>query len=233
VTEALKGPEDQLPIIQAALAKFGGVGGVGAEVTAEALGVSEEQLQELQAFLDSNETVKGTLAGIEEVLRVKGIKINQSFLDNKVAKVIEDSTLKSLRTALIEQALFMLATTDPEKLKGWKKDMGGSAEDVIARTYEWLTGPDGVTNFKDLTMKGRAAGGLVTSIAGGLAQVSPAPGEGLTSIGVGERIVPRGAGGGTQQVEVVVRLDGDMTKKLIKAQASNAIVEHAAAAPRR
>lgn len=38
-----------------------------------------------------------------------------------------------------------------------------------------------------------ASGGLVTGISGGIATVRPAPGEGLASIGPGERIIPRDA----------------------------------------
>jgi hypothetical protein len=200
---------------------------------AEQLGVSEKQLEELgalQEFLASNDVVKGTLAGIEETLKIKGIKINKSFLDNQIGKVIEDSTLKSLRTALLEQALFMIATTDPEKLKGWTADMGASAADVFKATVKRV-GEIAPTGFESLAKT--ATGGLVTGVPGGVASIMrPAPGEGLASVGVGETIVPRGGGGG-QRVEVSIRLDGDLTKKLIKAQASNAIVEHAAAAPRR
>ena len=40
------------------------------------------------------------------------------------------------------------------------------------------------------SLPGHASGGIVTSIHAGRAQVQPAPGEGLASIGVGERILP-------------------------------------------
>lgn len=215
-------------VAQEVLSRFGGVSGDmgSAPPPTEA---EIKQLEAFQEFLAGNENVKGTLAGIEEALKVKGIKINQSFLDSKVSKVIEDSTLKALRVALLEQALFMLSTTDPEKLKGWKDNMGSSAGDIFSSSADWVK--KNAPGFTDMMLPGHAAGGFVTGVSNGFAQVSPAPGEGLASVGSGETIVPRG--GGTQRVEVAIRLDGDMTKRLIKAQASNAIVEHSAAAPRR
>lgn len=57
-------------------------------------------------------------------------------------------------------------------------------------------------------------GGLVTGMSGGVATVKAAPGEGLASIGVGERIIPAsGAGGGASigniNVSIVVEGSGD------------------------
>jgi hypothetical protein len=47
-----------------------------------------------------------------------------------------------------------------------------------------------------MALPGHASGGIVTGISGGFANVQPASGEGLASIGLGERIVPAGVSGG-------------------------------------
>jgi hypothetical protein len=88
---------------------------------------------------------------------------------------------------------------------------------------------EGVLPDTAIQAAGNAVGGLVTSIRGGLAQVSPAPGEGLASIGRGERIVPAGGGGGggsSVRVELVLK---DDLGRLIEAKAQEVIVRHGAA----
>jgi hypothetical protein len=60
----------------------------------------------------------------------------------------------------------------------------------------------GVRGHLDKMLTPNASGGTVTGIANGIA-VTAAAGEGLASIGRGERIVPAGSGGGTNvQVSV-------------------------------
>jgi hypothetical protein len=59
--------------------------------------------------------------------------------------------------------------------------------------------------------KKHAAGGLVTSIVNGKANVSRLPaGEGWAAIGKGERIIPAGGGGGGGNVKVELQLKGDL-----------------------
>jgi hypothetical protein len=85
----------------------------------------------------------------------------------------------------------------------------------------------------------RAAGGLVTGLAGGFAQVQPpAPGEGWTSIGPGERIIPAdapmtsgGGGGGSKKLDMNVKVDvtgagGADFKQYLNTTINNAIFEY-------
>jgi hypothetical protein len=59
-----------------------------------------------------------------------------------------------------------------------------------------------------LSLLPHADGGLVTDIRGGLAKVAPAQGEGLVSIGLGERIMPADAPvGGGIQVHAPIQVD--------------------------
>lgn len=62
------------------------------------------------------------------------------------------------------------------------------------------------------SLTGHADGGVVTGVSGGVAQVSAAPGEGLTSIGQGERIMPASSGGssggGAVTINAVVNISG-------------------------
>lgn len=70
--------------------------------------------------------------------------------------------------------------------------IGGAKEGALDAATGGLYGV--IKNVSHLT--GHASGGLVTDVGGGLATVQAAPGEGLTSIGKGERIVPAGGGSG-------------------------------------
>ena len=92
---------------------------------------------------------------------------------------------------------------------------------------------NGITPDKAITqLAGHAGGGMVSGVANGMAQVSPAPGEGLTSIGKGERIVPAGGGGPGGKTVVELVLHGDL-KRLIRAEASNVYYENEGAKHRR
>ena len=75
--------------------------------------------------------------------------------------------------------------------------------------------------------KPNAAGGLVTGISGGMAQVSPAPGEGLASVGRGERILPAGAGGGGASIAISVNgLGGQDLANFLKEKVNQGVHEY-------
>jgi polyhydroxyalkanoate synthesis regulator phasin len=184
----------------------------------------ETQTGVMETGVEAQEATLGTLGEIENVLKNKGIKLNKSFMENQMAKMIEESTLNSLRVALFEFA--MLAFSD--KVKGWKDDFaeGGVSDPKSAMKF---AGEYAGKHEDEYGIKANAAGGMVSSVAGGLAKISPAPGEGLTSIGKGERIVPAGGGGGGGgQVRVELSLKGDL-KQFVEATAQNVVVEHMAA----
>ncbi len=60
--------------------------------------LAEEQVEEQLA-------TKATLADIYNVLKIKGIKINQSFLENNIKKVITEGSQEAMEAALFEFAL--------------------------------------------------------------------------------------------------------------------------------
>jgi hypothetical protein len=79
-----------------------------------------------------------------------------------------------------------------------------------------------------IALKGHATGGMVTGIHNGMAQVTAAAGEGLASIGKGERIIPRGGGGGGG-TPVNLNFEGMQTSdfaNFIKGRVNDAIYEY-------
>jgi hypothetical protein len=78
-----------------------------------------------------------------------------------------------------------------------------------------------------LALKGHASGGMVTGVSNGLAQVTAAAGEGLASIGKGERIIPRGGGTGSTVVNLHVDgLGGEDLARYLKGRVNDAIYEY-------
>jgi hypothetical protein len=78
------------------------------------------------------------------------------------------------------------------------KILGGAAKEIGQRIFEWSDAAADAKAYDEAykrtgkvpQLPGHAEGGMVTSIHGGVAQVSAAPGEGLASVGRGERILP-------------------------------------------
>jgi len=189
---------------------------------------TEKQADVQQA---QQEQIKGTLAEVVDALRVKGVRLDKSWMDNHMKKMIEEATLDALRVALLEN--FMMKELKPDDVA--KALANGADPKTLSKIF--MGGKkDGKTDADALgsvTAGKNAAGGFVTGIKGGLAQISPAPGEGLASIGKGERIVSAdggGGGGGTTRVELVLK--GDLGQ-LIEAKAQQVVVRHNAAANNR
>ena len=70
------------------------------------------------------------------------------------------------------------------------RGIGGAAVAGIEAGVNSLAGAASNAAHGGGSLPGHASGGIVTGIIGGRAQVQAAPGEGLASIGVGERILP-------------------------------------------
>ena len=68
--------------------------------------------------------------------------------------------------------------------------LGGAAAAGIEHAVNSIAGSAANAIHGGGSLPGHASGGIVTGIIGGRAQVQAAPGEGLASIGVGERILP-------------------------------------------
>jgi hypothetical protein len=138
---------------------------------------------------DTLETLSNQTQAQTRVLKDTGIKISQEG-----AKTVGSSMLDSLRLALYEY--FMYSGSDRGRVA---RAFGGSPS---AGALSGLTGQmaagkgaDAVLSGMAVSAKANASGGTVTGISNGLAVVA-AHGEGLASVGKGERIVP--AGGGTE-----------------------------------
>jgi len=178
--------------------------------------VAKEDLKAQASTKDSvdavGETVaagaKETIKGVEEVKKA----IDKPSSDHK--KAVTDSTLEAIRKGLFEYYMYsafedraMVAegmksgafdpTTFGEKVAEGATKKGDVADTTITSLVEAKR------------VKPAQAGGLVASIVDGKATLSRLPpGEGWTPIGVGERILPAGAGGGGS-VKVELALKGD------------------------
>lgn len=138
---------------------------------------------------------------VETVLSGQGVKLAPASL-KEGAKGMEASMLSALRIALFE--FYMYNGTDRDTLLA-AMDKGGVTDprDVAQRYGAASTKTGGTLGaLRDVgtaVAPGNALGGLVTGVRKGMAVVAR-QGEGLASVGRGERITPAsgGAGGGVQ-----------------------------------
>jgi len=166
-------------------------------------------------------TVK-SLQDLWNAMRVKGIKIDKSMtIEQHFKKAIEEGSLAAIRKGLFEYAMY--SSNDPAKLIERMQKSGFAEVGQMATAFK-----DDVKNADFL--KPNAEGGVVTSVSGGIAQVQKIPmGEGLASIGKGERILPAGAGagGGGGNVQVNVNgIGGQDLANYLKVKVAEAIYEY-------
>jgi hypothetical protein len=131
--------------------------------------------------------VVNSLQNLWDALRTKGIKLDKPQLEGEITNAIHSGTYLGAQDALAEYALY--TATNPAKVLQNMKGSGFKGMSGLAGSLEGQM--DAAKNLSK-----NAAGGVVTSVTGGMAQVNPAPGEGLASIGRGEKILPAGANGG-------------------------------------
>ena len=196
-----------------------------------------EAPEELQ---DETEDQGSTLADIWKALRVRGIKIDKPFLENSIKPVFRDAVYDAAGEAL--EDYYILSQANPKAVLAAIKSGNagkGKVASMLNASMRPSTDKDGKTKAgegdlnKTLGMvttgpkaPAHAAGGLVTGIgSNGMAQVSPAPGEGFTSIGKGERITPAGAGGGGGKQVIELVLKGDLGR-IIDVRAQNVVSNH-------
>jgi hypothetical protein len=118
---------------------------------------------------------------------------------------IEATKKRKERDALkVDQMTYDADLMDRGGSEAWQ-DTSGSTVDMQAKasiatnldSFAEAFGLKAADGFKQgMALPGHASGGIVTGISGGFANVQPASGEGLASIGLGERIVPAGVSGG-------------------------------------
>jgi hypothetical protein len=126
-----------------------------------------------------------SLQNLYDALRSRGIIIDKAQLSGPIKDTIRMGTLDAFREALFEQAIY--SSPDSAALLGRMKESGFSGVANMASKYEEL--------------RPTATGGTVVGIAGGRAVIA-ARGEGLASVGKGEKIVPSGGGNGGITVNV-------------------------------
>jgi hypothetical protein len=155
-----------------------------------------------EAVMDSidftGDATVNSLQDLWKAMRVKGIKLDKTQLSGD----IQDSIHRGTQESLFEYALY--TSTNPADTLNKMKASGFTGMNTLTKGFEdqqSKRASDG-----SATLVPHADGGVVTGISGGFANVNPAPGEGLTSIGRGERIVP--AGGGKGEGEVHLHVDG-------------------------
>lgn len=164
---------------------------------------------------EQSEAQADTLMAIWKALRMKGIKI-EKFVGEHVKDTIHDAVLDAASEALLDYYMYQGA---PQEEVAKALGAGVSPKEFGRKMREGMVkGGNPGEVLKDLQTPANASGGFVTSITGGLARISAAPGEGLASVGKGEAITPAGGGGGKVQVEL--SLKGDLGR-IINAHADD------------
>lgn len=165
-------------------------------------------------------SVVNSLQDLWNALRMKGIKFDRTQLEGLYQDVIHKGTYLGAQDALAEYALY--TATDPGGVLKRMKDSGFQGVGKLADSLS-----EQMDTAKQERAAGNAAGGLVTGVAGGMAQISAAAGEGLASVGRGERILPAGAGGGGASVSLTVNgIGGQDLANFLKEKVNQGIHEY-------
>lgn len=151
---------------------------------------------------------------------MKGIKFDRTQLEGLYQDVIHKGTYLGAQDALAEYALY--TATDPGGVLKKMKDSGFQGVGKLAESL----GDQMDAAKKSREAPGNAAGGLVTGVGGGMAQINPAAGEGLASVGRGERILPAGAGGGASISLTVNGIGGQDLANYLKEKVAQGVHEY-------
>lgn len=179
-----------------------------------------------EAVMDSIDfTGNATVNNLQELwkaMRMKGIKLDKTQLSGDIQSTIQKGTYLGAQDALFEYALY--TSTDPA---GLLKKMSDSGFENLGKKAAGFESDQAKRALEGKgTIGANAAGGIVTGISGGLANISPAPGEGLTSIGRGERIVPAGGGAGGEVHLHVNGIGGSDLANYLKGEIARGIHEY-------
>jgi hypothetical protein len=177
-------------------------------VAEDNLNLSKEQLQILQS-VDS---------------RMDRFKMDTGFLNGPYSKALEGSVLAAVRTALFEYYLYK--DIDQQSMLSAMSAGGMTGRSMSSAMSQWQQGGGTGNPLEAIQSAPHAAGGMVTGINGGLAMVTAAAGEGLTSIGKGERIVPAGGGGNTTFQINVSGVGGQDLARIIEAKVVDGVHEY-------
>jgi|SRR5688572_616763 len=207
------------------LGTAGGVPVAGAGPASSPVADGAEAAADTSAHL---ETVVSDNQKTQGILKQEGIKIAPATLKEE-GKELEKSMLSALRTALFE--FYLYSATDRGTMLAAMESGGVTDPREVAQRFREKAVETGSTlgSIEDLAkprqMPANAAGGMVTGIGNGMAMVA-AHGEGLASVGRGERIVPAG-GGASSGVSVIVNgIGGQALARLIEGKVVEGIREY-------
>lgn len=145
------------------------------------------------------------------------VRFSTAFLGGKYKKTMEEAVLEALRQGLFE--FYMYSKLDPEAVAKFMGDEGMTATDFAKKVGEEAEAgrtPKDLTGLSYVeTAQQNASGGVVAGVNGGLAMVRAAAGEGLASVGPGERIIPAGGGSGGS-LTIPIHVDGIGGKDLAR-----------------
>lgn len=187
----------------------GGTGGVGG---GESVRMGSTTVDTPTDIVKSTDQVSEATAEVAKTIdvntRKKGIKLDKSFVAGDLGDQMEKSVLDAARVALFEY--YMYSDLDRDKVSKAMQDNGLDSKS-FGKSFLGASSDLSTTHgaLLDKGLPRNAAGGIVSSIGSGLAAISPAPGEGLASIGKGEQIVPAGGGRGST-VNLTVNGSPDM-----------------------
>lgn len=155
-------------------------------------------------------------------------KFSNSFLRGDYKRTMEEIMLDSIRQGLFEY--FMYSQMDPAEVAKFMGEEGMTAKEFserVGKEAEEGRTPKDFTGLDYVEADKNAAGGLVTSVNGGLAMVRAAAGEGLASIGPGERILPAGGGRGGDQFNISVNgIGGNDLARFLHVKVADGIAEY-------
>jgi hypothetical protein len=173
--------------------------------------IAKEMHQMYTEQFGVSEEMKDGITQVEK--KLKKVKIDKSFLTSDYQKTIEAAVLSAVQQALFEYYMYS-TLMDKSKLQQYVKGGGTDAAGFLKQMRE--------ENPAD----SNAAGGVVTGVGNGMATVRAAAGEGLASVGKGERIVPSGGGGGGGINISVNGVGGQELAKIIQTKVVDGIAEY-------
>lgn len=199
----------------------GGAAGAGPSSPAQSTAAAAETTNEhLADVVDDGKKQQA-------LMTQQGIKIAPTTIkeENKGA---EAAMLSALRTALFE--FYMYSATDRSTLLSAMKAGGVSSPGQMAPYFAGKSLDSGSTTGAVAGLaageaRPNASGGMVTGIANGMAMVA-SHGEGLASVGRGERIVPAGGGGGHGVHVSVNGIGGQDLARMIEGKVVDGIREY-------
>lgn len=186
-------------------------GGAAVEFTSSVaednLSLSKEQLQILQS-VDS---------------RIDRFKMDTGFLNGPYSKAMEGSVLAAVRTALFEYYLYK--DLNQQEVLSAMSAGGMTGRSMSSAMSQWQQNNGYGSPIEAL--RPNATGGVVTTVENGVARVTAAAGEGLASVGKGERIVPANTGGGKTLFQINVSgVGGQDLARIIEAKVIDGVHEY-------